>query len=84
MGRVETNCSSQQPESEAHQRCISKIKKGRCKFGDLQLRNEVKDSVCEDVNGRPTGHDVASPPPIIVLVRNERIVKVSACLETKM
>lgn len=69
MRSIKANGSSQQPEREAHKRRVAKIEKGRCEFSDLELRNKVKYSVSENVNGRPTGHDETSPPPIIILLR---------------
>jgi len=63
---IEANCACQKPECDHHHQGIGEIKKCRHKLINVQLCIKVEDGVHQYVDGRPTGNEKTSPPPMII------------------
>ena len=54
-------------ECEDHDGGVSEVEEGRCRPFNVQLGNEVVQTVDEQIESRETGGEETAPPPMVVL-----------------
>jgi hypothetical protein len=75
--------TGQQEEQKHHNQCVAKIQKGRRRILDLQFGHKVVTTVDEQVNGRKTGREERTPPPMIVLGAQMEVAQQNCRLRTR-